>query len=215
MQNIAAHSCEEERLLDAIVSDSGVDLRDCYQCGKCSAGCPVASHADMTCRQVIRSLQLGDVDTVLHSNMPWLCLSCATCVARCPQKVDMPSLMNAITRQGAAQGIIPVHKAKAFQDVFLQIVKQTGISNETLLAAGYNMTSGRLLQDVDSVPAMLKQGMLEVGLPKSIENPDEMKQIFERCKNAAFPSMDKTDEPQVKLQAQDSVVPSQKGAHDE
>ncbi len=37
-----------------ILDDAKVDPKDCYQCGKCSAGCPVASDADMTPREVLR-----------------------------------------------------------------------------------------------------------------------------------------------------------------
>lgn len=63
--------------LHSVLEDAKVNPKDCYQCGKCSAGCPVASDADMTPREVLRHLQLGRVDPVLKSNMPWLCADAA------------------------------------------------------------------------------------------------------------------------------------------
>lgn len=183
--NVTVESAKAEDALERIRALSGVDLRDCYQCGKCAAGCPVAPHADMSCRQVIRNLQLGLVDPVLHVEMPWACLGCATCVARCPQNVDMPSLMVAIKQVATERGIVASRDAKVFEDVFLGIVRQTGVSDEALLAAGYNVGTGHLFQDVAGLPTMLKNGLIEVALPRSIDNTDEMKALFDRCRAAA------------------------------
>ncbi len=182
--NLTTESTANEQLVSRIERLSGVNLRDCYQCGKCAAGCPVAPHADMTCRQLIRNLQLGVVDPVLHATMPWQCLSCGVCVARCPQSVDMPSLMVAVKRVATEQGIVASCEAKVFDDVFLGVVGATGISDEVLLAGGYNMLSGHMFQDVASVPAMMKKGLIEVALPSKVERTDEIKALFARCKQA-------------------------------
>lgn len=179
--NVTVESVKAEALLERIEALSGVDVRDCYQCGKCAAGCPVAPHADLSCRQVIRSLQLGLVNPVLHAEMPWACLGCAVCVARCPQNVDMPALMAALKRVAAEQGITASRDAKVFEDVFLGIVRQTGVSDEALLAAGYNVATGHFLQDVAGLPTMVKNGLIEVSLPRTVENTDEIKALFDRC----------------------------------
>ena len=44
-------------LLRAIRDRSGVRVHDCYQCGKCSAGCPVVSWMDYTPNQIVRMVQ--------------------------------------------------------------------------------------------------------------------------------------------------------------
>lgn len=85
---------------------SGQDLLTCNQCGKCSAGCPVAPAMDLLPSQVIRLAQLG-MEEVLQSRTIWICASCLTCVIRCPKGVDLPRLMEALReislRAGAAE----------------------------------------------------------------------------------------------------------------
>lgn len=68
----------------------------CNQCGKCAAGCPAAFAMDMLPSQVIRYLQLGLVEEVLHSETPWFCAACQTCYARCPKGVDLSRIMEAV-----------------------------------------------------------------------------------------------------------------------
>ncbi len=74
---------------------SGQNLMQCNQCGKCSAGCPVAFAMDMLPNQVIRLAQLGQ-EEVLDSRTIWLCASCATCASRCPKGVDLSRVMDAL-----------------------------------------------------------------------------------------------------------------------
>ena len=85
---------------------SGEDLLACNQCGKCSAGCPVASVMDLLPSQVIRLAQLG-MEEVLESRTIWICASCLACVTRCPKGVDLPRLMEALReialRSGATE----------------------------------------------------------------------------------------------------------------
>jgi heterodisulfide reductase subunit C len=78
-----------------IESISGERLLACNQCGKCSAGCPVAFGLDVLPSQVIRLAQLG-IEEVLESQTIWTCAACLTCVARCPKGVDLPRIMEAL-----------------------------------------------------------------------------------------------------------------------
>jgi len=74
---------------------SGQNLMACNQCGKCSAGCPVAFSMDILPNQVIRMGQLG-LDEILDSQTIWTCAACLTCVARCPKGFDLPRVMEAM-----------------------------------------------------------------------------------------------------------------------
>lgn len=170
--------------LHGILDDAQVDPKDCYQCGKCSAGCPVASDADMTPREVLRHLQLGQIKPVLESNMPWLCAGCGMCLARCPQSVDLPNLMLACRRAAEAQGVTPIGEVAHFNQLFVDGVREKGISDETILAMRFNLTTGHFLQDALSAPKMVVRGMLG---PTSKEqaNADEVKELIDRARIAA------------------------------
>ena len=74
---------------------SGENIFKCYQCGKCSATCPVVDSMDMAPNKVIRLVQTGDVE-VLNQNTFWVCAACFTCSARCPRSVDIAKIMEGL-----------------------------------------------------------------------------------------------------------------------
>lgn len=75
---------------------SGQDLMSCYQCGKCSAGCPIVEEAETLPNQILRLVQLGQQEDALQSKTIWLCASCYTCMSRCPRGVDVSKVMEAL-----------------------------------------------------------------------------------------------------------------------
>ena len=79
-----------------VVEISGQDINLCYQCGKCSAGCPMSFAMDLLPNQIMRLVQLGLQDEIGNSRTIWLCASCLTCTARCPKGVDLSKVMEAL-----------------------------------------------------------------------------------------------------------------------
>jgi heterodisulfide reductase subunit C len=75
---------------------SGQTILQCYQCGECSAGCPVAAEMDLLPNQIIRLVQLGQEEAVMAAESPWICASCFTCFVRCPKGVDIAKIMEAV-----------------------------------------------------------------------------------------------------------------------
>jgi heterodisulfide reductase subunit C len=75
---------------------SGQNILQCYQCGECSAGCPISAEMDVLPNHIIRLIQLGQAEEVMAAQSPWLCASCFTCFVRCPKGVDIASLMEAV-----------------------------------------------------------------------------------------------------------------------
>lgn len=74
---------------------SGENLYACYNCGKCSAGCPSISEMDIPPNEVVRLVLFGDED-VLDCDTIWVCASCFTCTTRCPKGVDLSKIMEAL-----------------------------------------------------------------------------------------------------------------------
>lgn len=92
---LSAHVLKDD-LVRRIEEISGQNLFACYQCGACSAGCPVAFAMDVLPSQVIRLVQLGQVEEALNSETIWFCAACQTCYARCPKGVDLSRIMEAL-----------------------------------------------------------------------------------------------------------------------
>jgi heterodisulfide reductase subunit C len=86
----------------------GEKLMRCFQCGTCTSDCPIARFSDTyRPRQIIRMTQLGLKDRVLKSDTLWLCASCFTCTDRCPQDVEVASVIRVLRNLAAEQGCIP------------------------------------------------------------------------------------------------------------
>ncbi len=73
---------------------SGVKVSACYQCRKCTNGCPVTFAMDLYPDQVMRYIQLGLRKEILQSSTIWVCASCETCTTRCPNEVDIAKVMD-------------------------------------------------------------------------------------------------------------------------
>lgn len=90
-----AKTVQTENLCARVEELSGENVFACYQCGMCSAGCPLTEQMDRLPSQVIRDLQLDD-SSLLESNAMWVCASCLACEVRCPKGVDLAKLMEAL-----------------------------------------------------------------------------------------------------------------------
>jgi heterodisulfide reductase subunit C len=86
----------KDSFVDKVQELSGQNLLACYQCGKCSAGCPAVSEMDILPNQIIRFAQLGLKDELLASRAIWICASCMTCNSRCPKGINIAEVIEAL-----------------------------------------------------------------------------------------------------------------------
>ena len=171
---------EHLRACEGIAAEANVNLKDCYQCGKCTAGCPLAEGMDLMPREVIRYLQLGALEEVLDAKTPWICAQCVVCSSRCPQNVDICSIMRAVRLASKRAGKRPVPEADIFDDAFIANVRAHGVSNEQYLAAAYNVKSGHLMQDAGNAARMLKRQMVGVAM-HNIRGRNEVAALVDRA----------------------------------
>ena len=105
----------------------GENIRRCFACGTCAAGCPVTEiDEEYNCRKIVRQILLGMREEVLSSPMIWLCLICYRCYARCPQKVNFTDVMR-ILRYLAIKGRhVPVKISTQIEDLdrFIQEIRR-------------------------------------------------------------------------------------------
>jgi heterodisulfide reductase subunit C len=86
------------RFRDEIASHpGGENIRRCFACGTCAAGCPVTEvDSEYNCRRIIRQILFGMREEVLSSPLIWMCLVCYRCYVRCPQKVNFTDIMRVL-----------------------------------------------------------------------------------------------------------------------
>ncbi|HKZ94739.1 MAG TPA: 4Fe-4S dicluster domain-containing protein [Candidatus Bathyarchaeia archaeon] len=86
----------------------GERMMMCFQCGTCTADCPIARFSDTyRPRKLLRMAQLGLKDRVLSSDQLWLCAACYTCVDHCPQDVEISSVIRALRNMAVQEGHMP------------------------------------------------------------------------------------------------------------
>ena len=100
----------------------GENIRKCFACGTCTAGCP-AFHADneYNPRRIIRMILLGLRDEVLKSPVIWLCHQCYACSANCPQDVDFSHIMMAVRSIAVEAGYHPKDRLQKVEDITLAV----------------------------------------------------------------------------------------------
>ena len=92
---MSTENLKKNRLLEQVEELSGEKVYACYQCGKCSAGCPMADEMEILPNQVILYITRGYRD-ILETNTPWVCAQCYQCGTRCPKNVDITKIMEAL-----------------------------------------------------------------------------------------------------------------------
>jgi heterodisulfide reductase subunit C len=152
----------------------------CYQCGKCSAGCPIRDYMEDSPNQVVRLVQLGFDDEALKSSTVWLCASCLTCSSRCPQNFDIAKFMDAMRETALREGIeISEKDTVKFHKAFLNQIKKNGKTFELGLTLDYKLKTLDFFQDVDVAPEMFFKGKISL-FPHKIKKGEEIKKIFDR-----------------------------------
>jgi len=120
---------KENSFLSEVVRASGESIQACFQCQKCSAGCPIVYAMDILPNQVLRHIQYGHREKVLSSKTIWICASCYTCSVRCPNNIDIAKIMDTLRNLSIRSGVEVGEKdVPVFHSVFLNTIKTKDVS---------------------------------------------------------------------------------------
>ena len=182
------------QLLEQIEAVGPFQTGACFQCRKCTNGCPVTFAMDFYPDEVIRMVILGQRKTVLACRTIWVCAACKTCTTRCPNDVRIAVLMDCLKEMTLREGI-PSSQPRilALHETFLNNIKKRGRLYETTLLPAYLLKSGALLDkwnsgawryDLNLGRRMLSKGRLPL-MPKSIKGKRDVRKILSQLKNVA------------------------------
>ena len=169
-------------LADAIFRECGENVNLCYQCRKCSAGCPVSYAMDYAPAQLIHAICLGLDDLVFHSKTMWLCASCETCSTRCPQEVDIATVMDSvkiIARRQGKKSAVP--RVAIFNKVAIDNIRNFGRMFELGMIMNLKLKTFEFLKDVKLGMKMFRKGKLKM-FP-SFKGARATREIYRRVQN--------------------------------
>ena len=169
-------------LLARVESRSGEKVSLCYQCRKCTNGCPLAFAMDVMPNQVMRMIQLGLEEELFRSKTIWVCASCQTCTTRCPNDIDIAHLVDTLRQLSLEAGVPPAEpKVVKFHNAFLDSLRRNGRVFELGMVGQYKLTTGDLFSDTKMAWEMLKRGKLKF-LPARIKAKQEVRDMFKKRK---------------------------------
>ena len=90
---------------DVAAQPGGEQIKVCFSCGTCTAGCPVTEvDPRYSPRKIIRQVLLGQREQVLSNELLWYCETCYACSVYCPQNVKFGDVMRALREMAVAEG---------------------------------------------------------------------------------------------------------------
>jgi ferredoxin len=135
----------DPRSLGALRAYGVFDIDACFNCGNCTAVCPLSTGSDSFPRRLIRYGQLGALDRLVTSKELWLCYYCGECSETCPRQAEPGEYMAAARRYAIAAsdptGVARLlYTSKPFAVVFLLVL--TALLAAFLLARSGPMEQG-------------------------------------------------------------------------
>ena len=149
---------ESKQFRNKVMQDPGVKkLMHCYQCGTCTADCPIAKRVEeFRPRNIARLAMYGEKDRLMEGDLLYLCAGCYTCYEHCPQEVHVSEIISALRKISLNEG----HLFPAFK-----------ILMETISKLGY-------IYEIDEFENELRE---DEGLPPApTPNVEEIETILRR-----------------------------------
>jgi len=168
-----------------IERSSGQNISACFQCEKCTNGCPLTFAMDIPPHKLLRYLHFGLKDQVLKSDTIWVCASCETCTTRCPNGIDIAHLMDTLRQVSQIEGFEAAKKEiPTMHRAFISSIKRHGRVNPTEVGVEFTLRSSGikgLMKQATMGWEMLRRGKLKL-LPGHLMPRKEIRRIFSETK---------------------------------
>jgi heterodisulfide reductase subunit C len=186
-------------------SATGCSIQNCYQCGRCAAGCPqnLPGEMDISPTRIMRLLQLETAfahepqqaaqyaHRALSSDTTWLCAGCQACTTRCPQEIDIAATMDVLRQEALRRGVASAspraRDIQALHRTFVDGAIRFGRIHELALVMRYKLRTGHLFQDAMLGPAMFFKGKLRL-LPGARPDTTRLSNALKKLKSEEGPA---------------------------
>lgn len=181
----------EKDFASEVSEEAGFRVRDCYQCGKCTAGCPTSYLMDYPIHRVMLMTIQGKKDELLRARSIWLCVSCETCTTRCPKECKPSVVMDVLRGMSIKEGKMNREEKQIieFHRSFLKSVRDHGVIHEMGLLFDYKMLKvQKTFNPVEDMylaklaPKMLFAGKIHL-LPRTVNDIASIGRIFDKYYN--------------------------------
>lgn len=180
----------EMRLVSDVEKLAHTQVSNCYQCGKCTAGCPRGEAMDAGPTKLIHLVQTGAVLEAAKCESVWQCVSCLTCSTRCPKSVNIAGVVDALRQISVERKITANRFARTvlFQKEFLRNIRRNGRTNELELVAAWKILGFmhdfnpcEALKDAQLGPKMFFRHKLHFMPGSPVKDKGVVRRIFDRC----------------------------------
>lgn len=159
----------DPQLLDELKDYGAINPEACFNCGNCSAACPLTTSEHSFPRRTIRLVQMGLRERLLTSIDPWLCYFCGDCSRKCPRRAEPAETMMAARRwliahydqSGKARKLYTSERSVAGAILKAALVPLTLLLAFHLLTGGRHIVTDRVVLN-EFAPVMWVWGLVLV-----------------------------------------------------
>ena len=190
IQNTANQPLRPQVSLPARLTEAHLQVSTCFQCRKCSGGCPLTFTMDLLPHHVIRLALLGQEELVFGSRTIWVCSGCQTCTTRCPNGIDIAGTMDWLKEEAVKRGhTLPEADVAAFHRYFLEGIQAAGgrlpearlLRRYTLYKLRRQPSLADLKQDMKLGWKLWKRGRVRLSGPPALRGKAEINEIFRKA----------------------------------
>ncbi len=147
-----------KELVNKVMEYGGKRVYECFQCGMCASGCPVASDTEHKIKRTMHQVTLGLEEQIMDKKAIWLCTTCFMCLERCPQNAEPTEVVFALRRVSAENGIIPEAQIEVANNIYHlghAVTVEKGIKLRNKVNAPLLKTAGSDKKYIDEIQKLI------------------------------------------------------------